>query len=124
MECDLRLQEMIGFHFGEIDNGIRQRVEAHLLLCPKCLREFFVLKRAIETSETTPSEKARMRLRDEIAHKVASRKRATWSCWHRPLAVAVAVAAVVLATATVNIWSSGPGRAPQAWPKSEPRPMP
>jgi anti-sigma factor RsiW len=120
MDCDVTRTDLIDFHFGEIDDQPRLRVEAHLLSCPACLREFMAIKRAVETTGTRPSEAARERLRAAVAREVAPLGRAAWSWWQRPLAVAVAAAAVVLAAATVNILAAGPGRAPHAWSKPDP----
>lgn len=124
MDCELTRPYLIEFHFGEIDDQPRLLVEAHLLLCPACLRQFLALKRAIEISEAKPSEAARARLRDAVAREVASPGPAAWSWWQRPLAVAVAAVAVLLAAATVNVMAASPGRAPQAWSKPGPRPPP
>lgn len=124
MDCDLTRPDLIAFHFGEIEDQPRLRMEAHLLSCQACLREFLALKRSIETTEARPSETAREKLRDAVAREVASQRPPAWSWWQRPLAVAVAAAAVVLAAATVNLMAASPGRAPHAWSKLDQRSAP
>jgi anti-sigma factor RsiW len=124
MDCDLTRPDLIAFHFGEIEDQPRLRMEAHLLCCPACLQAFLALKRSIETTEARPSEAAREKLRDAVAREVAWQRPPAWPWWQRPLAVAVAAAAIFLAAATVNILAASPGRAPLAWSKTATRAAP
>jgi predicted anti-sigma-YlaC factor YlaD len=119
MDCDVIRGELVGFHFGEIDGEPRVRVEAHLSSCPACLQAFLTLKRAIETTEAKPSPAAAARLREAVAREVRSRRPAAWSWWQRPLAVAIAAAAVLLATSTVHVLASSAGGAPRGWSTPE-----
>jgi anti-sigma factor RsiW len=103
---------LVGYHFGEVDDGERSTVEAHLLACPGCLRAYLETKRAIETAEAEPrpSAAARARLRRAVAVEVGAAPRPARR-WESPLAFAFAVVAVVaamLATRIVTSQSSAP----------------
>ena len=120
MDCAVMQPELIAYHFGELEDPARARLEAHLLSCPGCLRDFLALKRALETSELTPSAAAKARLREAVVRSIAQ-PRIGWSWWERPVAVGFAVAAVTVATfATVSLAAS-PGAAPHGWVASAPR---
>ena len=107
--------ELVGYHFGEVERESRSDIEAHLLECRACLRDFLALKREIETAETdvAPSRAARLALREAVAKEVRSPER-RWSWWERPFAVVFAGAAVAVAFLAVQNIASGPGKMPHA----------
>jgi anti-sigma factor RsiW len=115
MDCALTRPELLPYCFGEIDDGARLALERHLASCPHCLAEFFACKRALETSGPTPSPAAKARLRAAVVQAVARTERRAWSWWERPLAVACATAAVVVATAATVSLAASPGAAPHGW---------
>jgi anti-sigma factor RsiW len=115
MKCAEIGPELVGYHFGTLDDDTRPRVEAHLVECPACVRELVALKRAIETSEDAPplSTAARSRLRRAVASELgigATR----WSWWERPLAIAVAASIVLVAGATTRALATSDGAPPHA----------
>jgi anti-sigma factor RsiW len=124
MDCELIRVDLVGFHFGDLEDEPRKKVEAHLLSCSACLQAFLALKRSVETTEARPSAAALARLRAAVAQKVAPPQPAVWSWWQRPLAVAVAAAAVLFAASTVGALASGPGVAPLSWSKPQHRATP
>ena len=95
MDCSLIEPELIGFHFGTLDEEGRAAVESHLVSCARCVRAYLDTKRAIEVgaSGARPSEASRGRLRAAVAAELASRRRrvATVSA----LAVAATIALVL-----------------------------
>jgi hypothetical protein len=101
MDCTLTQRELVRFHFGVLDGSERDELEAHLASCSSCLGAFFASKRTIEGAER-PSASARTRLRAAVAAELATHARADRAWWQPPLAVAMAVAAMLLAIATVE----------------------
>jgi anti-sigma factor RsiW len=101
--CESVGQELVAFHFGEVTDEARAEVEAHLVVCPECLRRFLSLKRGLETDEgqPAPSPSFRARLRGAVAHELGLGP-PRWRWWERPLALGVAGAVVVLATLLVQ----------------------
>jgi anti-sigma factor RsiW len=86
--------ELVAFHFGVLEGDARAAVEEHLASCPRCLRAFLDVKRALErVPDERPSDRVRARLRAEAARRFA-RPRAWW--W---IGGAAAAAAVLLAIA-------------------------
>lgn len=72
MDCTLIETQLVGFHFGTLDESTRSSVETHLVGCPRCLQSFIGVKRAIEVGgEARPSDVARARLRAAVASEVA-----------------------------------------------------
>jgi len=110
MDCQLIRGELVAYHFGSVEPSARDRVEAHLLECPDCLRGYLALKREIETAQAAPapSQAARDRLRRAVAQEVgrrAARPAAQPAWWRRPLAfgfAAASAAAVMLAVVSVR----------------------
>ncbi|MGI5863693.1 MAG: anti-sigma factor family protein [Myxococcales bacterium] len=108
MDCPLIRGDLVAYHFGSVEEATRDAVESHLLGCPDCLRAFLALKREIETAGAgpRPSPAARARLRQAVAHELASRAGAPsphW--WRRPLAfgfVTAAAAAAMLLVLSVR----------------------
>lgn len=113
MGCELIQPDLVTYHFGVIEHDARLRVEAHLLACPRCLKDFLALKREMETSEARPSGLAKERLRRAVIREIDRHVR--WSWWERPLAVAFASAAVCVAIIAVHTLETRPGAAPRAW---------
>jgi anti-sigma factor RsiW len=114
MDCNLIQPDLVPYHFGLIEDDARLRVEEHLLGCQKCLRDYIVLKRQMESSEAKPSAIAKQRLRQAVATEIA-RPRVVWSWWERPLAVAIASLAIFAAAFAVRTLASSPGTAPHAF---------
>ena len=84
--------------------------QAHLIGCATCL----ACKLALDAADLPrPSDLARARLRAAVAAELATPARA-WSWWQRPLAVALATAATLLAIATVSQLHTRPARPPHA----------
>jgi hypothetical protein len=50
MSCDRTAGDLVAYHFGVVEGGTRERLEAHLLECRACLESFLALKRDIELS--------------------------------------------------------------------------
>ena len=110
MTCDQSQAELTAFQLGVVDGAARGALEEHLLGCADCLRSFLRLKRAMETAELepAPSDAVRVRLRAAVAAELAPAGR--W--WERPLAFALAGAAVTAAFAFVQGLSMLPGLPP------------
>jgi len=123
MDCDVIGVELIGFHFGDLEDEPRRRVEAHLLGCRSCLQAFIALKRTVETADAKPSDAARSRLRAAVASQLET-QRPSWSWWQRPLAVAIAATAIMFAASTASMLAASPGGAPYAWRSQGARPLP
>jgi hypothetical protein len=104
MSCEWMEPELVGYHFGVTDDGLRGEIEEHLLRCPDCLRGFLFLKRDIEMAESgpRPSPAVRDRLRASAARELGLREPRRWSWWERPLAFAFAGVVTVVAMATVT----------------------
>ena len=107
MDCKLIEPELIGFHFGTLEDETRRAVELHLPGCATCVRAFLDTKRTLEAGGRgeLPSEAARARLRQAVAREIALRRRPL----RRSLALSLAVAAVA-----VGIFVSGALRRPPA----------
>lgn len=114
MTCHEIEPELIGYHFAEVDEETRDRLERHLLECGACLRAYLELKRAIETSEAAPapSDAARARLRRAVARELGHE--AKWSWWERPLALALAASIVLVAGSATRKLTSTPVAPPHA----------
>ena len=113
MDCSLIQPDLVGYHFADLEEEARQRVEEHLVGCPQCLRDFIALKREMETTPERPSPAAKDRLRKAVLREVGSRERGVaWSWWERPLAAAFASAAVLAAMLTVHVIASSEGAPP------------
>ncbi len=114
MTCDTIEPELVGYHFGTQGEEARRRVEEHLVSCPECVRAFVELKRAIETSEEAPapSPEARARLRRAVARELGVGLERTW--WERPVAIAFAASAVLIAGATMHAITTTDGSPPYA----------
>jgi anti-sigma factor RsiW len=112
-------QALIPYHWGEIESQERLQLEAHLAACPRCLKDFFALKRSLETSDAIPSAAAKARLRSAVARSFESAQpRIAWSWWERPLAIGFAAAAVALATFATASLAASSGAAPHGWAAS------
>ncbi|HEY4240112.1 MAG TPA: hypothetical protein VGM88_09865 [Kofleriaceae bacterium] len=104
MTCESISPALVAFHFGEADD--RAAVEAHLLACPTCLRELFDLKRAIEAGgDEAPSDASRVKLRAAVAALVAPPPRRRW---HRPVALAFALSALLASAAATHVLTKEP----------------
>ncbi|MCA9596673.1 MAG: zf-HC2 domain-containing protein [Myxococcales bacterium] len=101
--------ELIGYHFNALSPAARERVEHHLLACPRCCAALIALKRAIEVPDGAPSPAARTRLRRAVAQELKPRRR-----WETPLAVAVAACSVLALGAATRALTAGPGAPPYA----------
>jgi anti-sigma factor RsiW len=114
MTCNHDRTDLVAFHFGEVDE--REDVEARLAGCAECLREYFAIKRAIESGGDAPrpSDLVRERVRRAVAKAIAKPTVAPRRWWHRPAAGAIAIAVVLASIAAMNVVTSGPGSAPYA----------
>jgi anti-sigma factor RsiW len=117
MECHLIQPDLVAYHFGDIEEAPRAEVEKHLQECPRCLRDFIALKREMEVGEAKPSPAAKDRLRVAVAQAVA-RPRVVWSWWERPLALAFASAAILVAGFAVHSIATSEGAAPREMAES------
>ena len=115
MTCSSIEPELIGYHFNLVEGPARERIEAHLVECPDCVRAFVALKRALETSEDVPppSHAARARLRLAVARELGVGE-PSWSWWERPFAIALAASAVLVAGATTRALTTRAASAPYA----------
>lgn len=117
MDCELIQIDLVPYHFGAIAEEARARVEAHLLGCPACLRDFIALKRSIEAApaEARPTAMAKARLRKAVMREIGHEEPGvSWAWWERPLAVAFAGAAMLAAIVLVHGVESAPGEAPHS----------
>lgn len=114
MSCETIRNELVGFHFGVIDEAQRSVVERHLVGCAACLGEYLSVKRDVELSaavEERPRAQVKSKLRAAMAQElglVASPP--AW--WHRPLAFGLAAAAVVVAMVTMQTVAKAEPTAP------------
>ncbi|MHB8875480.1 MAG: anti-sigma factor family protein [Myxococcaceae bacterium] len=117
MDCELSQRELVGFHFGEIEPEVRVELEAHLLGCAACLKDYLALKRDLETAAEAPAPSAasRLRLRRAVAGELGLLRAPprAWAWWERPLAAAFAGVALVGAIYGVQLVASLPGSAPR-----------
>ncbi len=114
MSCSEIQQELVGYHFGIVEqDDARRRLEDHLVGCPDCIKAFVAIKRDIETAASgpRPSAAARQRLRLDVAEELGQRPR-RWSWWERPLAFGFAAVALFLAMFAVSVLASGAGSVP------------
>jgi anti-sigma factor RsiW len=117
MSCTEIRPELVGYHFGESEPETRSAIEAHLLGCRECLREYLDLKRAVETAPDgeRPSPEARDRLRRAVAAIVAPElEPRAWSWWERPAAFVFAGAMVLAALMFMQSVSTGAPEMPNS----------
>jgi hypothetical protein len=89
------------------------------------LQAVLALKRKVEVASSTFSETGLARLRAAVQQQVTARQpQPGWSWWQRPLAVALAAAAVLFAASTAGVLAQSRGGAPHAWPKPSPSAAP
>ena len=116
MNCGTMHVELVGFHFGVIAEDLRAEVEAHLLSCGRCLREYLSLKRTVELGEgeARPAPAVKARLRQAIAKELGVRQPhlGGWSWWERPFAFGFAGAAVLFALLAVHLVATGAATPP------------
>jgi anti-sigma factor RsiW len=115
MKCTEVQAALFAYQFGEISPEARSSVEAHLLTCPSCLRDFLALKRELETAESDPppSQAARQKLRRSVAAQLGRHsepRRRLW--WERPLALTFAAASVTAALLLLHSVATSPGALP------------
>ncbi len=117
MSCERIQLELVTYHFGVIEDGIRHEVEGHLMGCPDCLRSFLALKRDIEVAESgpRPSPAVLDRLRVSAARELALPEPRSWSWWERPFAFSFAGVVVLLAMGAVSALAREPGSAPHGF---------
>jgi anti-sigma factor RsiW len=69
MDCALIQEHLIGYHFAALSEEERQSVEAHLVACSACLREYLALKAEVDRGSRPaegPSEAVRLKLRAAV----------------------------------------------------------
>jgi anti-sigma factor RsiW len=130
VDCSLIEPDLVSFHFGAATDVARNRLEEHLLGCPRCMSAFFALKRAVEDGPSDaeaprPSAASHARLRQAIADEFVRAPRRTW-IWTS------AAAAVVLAAALLGFFTHSdkppapilpPASAPQNIDSARPEPL-
>jgi len=116
MSCQQIEPELVGYHFGVVDDAARQQIENHLLECSGCLRSFLALKRDLETAESGPRPSAalRARLRQDVAVELGLAPQ-PWRWWERPLAFGFAGAVVIVAILATGALATRPGALPHGW---------
>jgi hypothetical protein len=104
MDCKVASDALVACLLATAGDAERADVEAHLVECASCVREYFALKRNLERAGEAdrPSAAARARLRDEVARTFAPKAPSRARRWlRRPIPLyqgALAAAfAVVLA---------------------------
>lgn len=114
MSCETIRNELVGFHFGVIDEAQRSAVERHLVGCAACLGEYLSVKRDVELSaavEERPRAQVKSKLRAAMAQELGLvAGPPAW--WHRPLAFGLAAAAVVVAMVTMQTVAKAEPTAP------------
>lgn len=115
-KCEDASAALVALHFGTIDGDERDAIEAHLIACSACVRDYLALKRAIEAPEESeaPSETSRAKLRRSVERALAREGAARWRWWERPVATALAAASVIVGLRLVQTIASSEGRAPHA----------
>jgi anti-sigma factor RsiW len=115
MTCESVGPELLAFHLGALEGAQREQVEAHLVTCPGCLRDYLALKRSLEQEDEAPgpSPAATERLRNAVLDELAAVISPRWRWWERPLAFGLAATAALIALSAVRTVSSGPGAAPR-----------
>ena len=58
MDCTLIDPDLAAFHFGGATDVARERLEAHLQTCPRCLQSYFAVKRAVELASQNGAKRA------------------------------------------------------------------
>ena len=114
MRCASIRSELVGFHFGVIDEAPRSEVERHLTTCPECLAEFLSLKRDVELASSSaerPRAQVKSKLRAAIAQELGLLAGPpAW--WQRLLAFGLAAAAVIVAMVSVEAVATSAVTAP------------
>ena len=117
MDCELSQKELVPFHFGTLDPAGRAALEAHLLGCASCLKDYLTLKRDLETGATAPAPRpeAKDRLRRAVAQELERRNpRRAWRWWERPLAAAFAGSSMAFAMLAVHLIMAAPAAPPRS----------
>jgi anti-sigma factor RsiW len=124
--CEHTQSSLIGFQFNTLSPGGRHDVEAHLLECRACLKEFLDIKRAIEEPDDAlmPSLDSRARLRSAVIDEVREVREEDepsppLSWWKRPLALGLAAVSVTLALNAVHGISRSSGAMPRTLAERE-----
>ncbi len=105
MDCALIEEHLIGYHFATLTDGEREGVEAHLVACGACLRNYLALKAEIDRGSAPahgPSEAVRLRLRATVAERFrpsAARRVGRFFSRPVPLYKGLAIAALGAAAA-------------------------
>lgn len=114
MSCETTRNELVGFHFGVIEEAQRTAVEQHLVTCAACLGEYLSVKRDVELSaavEERPRAQVKSKLRAAMAQELGLvAGPPAW--WQRPLAYGLAAAAVVVAMVTMQTVAKAEPTAP------------
>jgi anti-sigma factor RsiW len=104
---------LVDYLRNELDEGERRRVATHLASCEACrtaVTDFqAILERLAATAPPVP-EPHWGRYRAELRARLAARHQAPWRRWLRPLPVAVATAAMVVAVLTLTLGDRGATR--------------
>lgn len=116
MTCERIDPLLVGFCLGLSTSDERAEVEAHLVECVACVRQFLSLKRDLETAADERPARAgtRAKIRGAVAQELGLAPPSARRWWERPMAVAFATAAVWASIFTVHALAVGPGKAPYA----------
>jgi anti-sigma factor RsiW len=108
MDCSVIQMDLVAYHLGAIDDGARERVEAHLVECASCVRAYVTLKRHAEAGSAKPSDAARAKLRAAVSEEFETSARARVRRFlarpiplYKGLAAAAAVAIAIGAAAPI-----------------------
>lgn len=105
MTCQHFCEDLIAFQLGELEDPARRALEAHLVDCSACVREFVTLKRQLELADVVaverPSNVAAHRLRRAVVAQVSPAPPA----WVRPVSWLVASAAALAAMVFVGTFA-------------------
>jgi hypothetical protein len=114
MSCERVQAELIVYHFGMIEKGLRHQLEDHLECCTECLRSYLALKRNIELAESgpEPSPEVLDRLRVSVVRELTLPQLRRWEWWERPFAFGIAGLVVLSAMGAVTAFARAPGKAP------------
>jgi anti-sigma factor RsiW len=110
MDCKVVEEDLIAYHFGATSEETREAIDAHLVACTDCLKQYLRVKHHLARHDGSasvaerPSSKARARLRAAVAAEFEPSAPARMVRWMRrpiPLYQGLAAAAVVLLVALV-----------------------
>ena len=118
MDCRLKVggvdvssveERLVAYHFGTVDDDVRDAIEEHLLGCAKCLRAYMRLKRELDRKGALkPGAHVRQRLRAEVMATFKPKTISPLRAWlaqpiSRGRGIAAGVALAIAAAITVAV---------------------